>query len=95
MKIAGRLVGWSLRDEGLKGQENELPGPIDTFRRVLYRVLDFGDLGWVDLSYAFRHTPNLVDVFWDGNGLVYPHRTGFSAHSQITVLSDAAQSMSQ
>ena len=45
-----------------------LSGEIDTLRRVLYRVLDFGDLGWVDLSYAFKDTPNLVDVLPPSSG---------------------------
>ena len=33
-------------------------------------------------------------VDWDGNGLAYPRRTGFSAHSQTSVVPDT-QSMSQ
>ena len=64
MKIAGQLMAWSFRDMG-HGQEND---PIDTLRKILYRVLDFGDMGWVDLSYAFKDAVNLVDVLAPSSG---------------------------
>ena len=60
MQITGRLMAWSFKDP--KTSDQELPGPIDNLRRILYRVLDFGDMGWVDLSYAFKDAVNLIGL---------------------------------
>lgn len=75
IKIAGRLMAWSLRNplsikktrklsskRRTATAENILPKPIDNLRKSLQRVLDLGDMGWVDLSHAFKDAINLVDV---------------------------------
>ena len=63
IKIAGRLMAWSFQDpRDRKEDNNVLPKPIRTLQNVLRRVLDLGDMGWVDLSHAFKGASKLVDV---------------------------------
>ena len=54
IKIVGKIEGWGAGSFG---------GTHSSYRQNLVKVINFGDLGWKTLSYAFSRCSGLNEFF--------------------------------